>query len=331
MSTQVRDPFLAVTIDGSGATHYRVSHTAIADASYVRLPTPETDGTYIVPYNLPNIPSTYTVNCQLKNSIHESTVVGDSVILLSDVVEGVSTLRNKLRLSQVYGPNADVNTYCDSIKCFYSWVSLYNNSAEAINLSTVKLWMSWGNATSVEDTVNVGQYVTTPNGTVTEWTSVSLSGTIQPHSYFLIQGQKANNIISEVTLEPNVAISFSTFIPDLVLPELFCSSKCCSLFLSDSTVTSVTGNPFSDGALTVGFIDQYGITNVETAETYPAPYSYLHYISKNSKQQVKTLINPTVEHSDNSTDYVSLSIKNLTPTTIIGTSAQPRNSSYVGS
>ena len=328
MSVQVRDPFLAVTIDGSGATHYRVSHNEIANTAYTRLPEPQEDGTYVVPYNLPNIPRTYSVSCQLKNSIHESAIVSDSVVLLSDIVAGVSTLKDKLRIAQVYGPNADVDTYCDGIKCFYSWISLYNNSSQPIDLSSVKLWMSWGNSTSVYDDAGLA-YNTTPDGTVTNWTPLTLSGIIQPNSYFLIRGDKANNIVDESIIAPNVAISFDTFVPDLILPGLFVSSKCNSLLLSDSSVSSVINNPFNSGALSVGYIDQHGITNIETSETYPNPYAIVNFSVKNSKQQVKTLISVTSPAVDNSVDYSSTSIKSLNLTTILATPARPRNSSYV--
>ena len=62
MSTQVRDPFLAVTIDETGATHYRVAHENLSSAIYTRLPDPQEDGKYLVSYTLPNTPSTYSVS-----------------------------------------------------------------------------------------------------------------------------------------------------------------------------------------------------------------------------------------------------------------------------
>lgn len=329
MATQVRDPFLAVTIDGDHATHYRVSHNAIAEAAYVRLPEPQVDGTFLVPYNLPNVPGAYNVSTQLRNSLRESDVFQSSVVLLSDLVSDISTLKDKLRIAQVYGANAAPATFADGLKCLYSWVSLYNNSDTAIDLSTVAIWTRYGNATSTYDDIALA-YNTVPDGTTSDWTKIQLSGTIQPGKYFLIQGAKVANIIAEETLKP--CITFDVFVPDLVLPDLFVSSKMQNVYLSDATLASINGDPFASGACSTGFIDLYGATNIEVgAEEYPAPYSILNYIIKNSKQQVKTIVNPTIGALDNSTDYTSTSIKSLTTVTIQASPAKPRNSTYVAS
>ena len=329
MSTQVRDPFLAVTIDGTGATHYRVAHENLSGATYTRLPEPSQDGKYIVPYNLPNIPASYNVSVQIKNSLHESTVASEPVVLLSDLASDVSLLKDKLRIAQSYGATAAPNAYADSLKCLYSWVSLYNNSNSPINLSTVAIWTRYCNATSTYDSA-ASIWNTVPDGTTSVWTKNQLSGTIQPGKYFLIQGAKVINIVSEETLTP--CITFDTFVPDLVLPSLFVSSKMANIYLSDATLQSVTGDPFASGACSTGFIDLYGATNIEVGiEEYPAPYSIVNHIVKNSKQQVKTLINPTIGALDNSIDYSSTSIKSLTPVTIQASVAKPRNSTYVAS
>ena len=329
MSTQVRDPFLAVTIDGTGATHYRVAHENLSGATYTRLPEPSEDGKYIVPYNLPNIPASYNVSVQIKNSLHESVVVSEPVVLLSDLISYVSVLKDKLRIAQSYGATAAPNAYADGLKCFYSWVSLYNNSDTPINLSTVAIWTRYGNATSTYDEVALA-WNTVPDGTTSEWTKTILSGTIQPGKYFLIQGAKVANIIAEQTLNP--CITFDVFVPDLVIPTLFVSSKMTNIYLSDASLASINGDPFASGAYSKGFIDLYGCTNIEAGvEAYPAPYSIVNYIVKNSKQQVKTLTAPTVGALDNSTDYSSTSIKSLTPVTIQASVAKPRNSTYVAS
>ena len=327
MSTQVRDPFLAVTIDGSGSTHYRVAHQDLNTAVYTRLPEPQEDGTFLVPYTLPNIPASYNVSVQLKNSIHESTVVTEPVILLSDLVSDVSTLKDKLRIAQVYGANAAPTTFADGLKCLYSWVSLYNSSNAPIDLSKVAIWTRYGNATSTYNDIALS-YNTVPDGTTSDWTKIQLSGTIQPGKYFLIQGAKVANIVAEETLTP--CITFDVFVPDLVLPDLFISSKMQNVYLSDATLQSITGDPFASGACSTGFIDLYGCTNIEVGtEEYPAPYSILNYIIKNSKQQVKTIVNPTIGALDNATDYTSTSIKSLTAVTIQASIAKPRNSTYV--
>lgn len=329
MSTQVRDPFLAVTIDGTGATHYRVAHENLSGVTYTRLPEPSEDGKYAVPYNLPNIPASYNVSVQIKNSLHESAIVSEPVVLLSDLASDISPLKDKLRIAQSYGATATPNAYADGLKCLYGWVSLYNNSNTTIDLSTVAIWTRHGNATSTYDDVAL-VWNTVPDGTISEWTKTVLSGTIQPGKYFLIQGAKVANIIAEETLTP--CITFDVFVPDLVLPSLFISSKMTNIYLSAATLQSITGDPFASVACSTGFIDLYGCTNIEVGtEEYPIPYSIVNYIVKNSKQQVKTLINPTIGAIDNSTDYSSTSIKSLTPVTIQASVAKPRNSTYVAS
>ena len=329
MSTQVRDPFLAVTIDETGATHYRVAHENLTSAVYARLPDPQLDGKYIVPYTLPNTPSTYSVSVQVKNSLHESTVVSESVVLLSDVIAGVSTLRNKLRIAQSYGCNAAPTTYADGLKCLYCWLSLYNDSDTAIDLSTVKIWTRYGDAASTYDDVGLA-WNTVPTGTTSEWTSISLTGTIQPNKYFLIRGDKAANIVAEETLTPCITFEAGTQVPDLIVPGLFISSKMANIYITDSTVSTVTGNPFANGALSVGFVDLYGATAFEAGvEEYPTPASIVGYYIGNSKAKVKTLIDPTADALDNLTDYVATSIKSLTTTTILASVANPRNSTYV--
>lgn len=328
MSTQVRDPFLAVTINGTGSTHYRVAHQDLNTAAYTRLPEPQEDGTFLVPYTLPNIPSSYNVSVQLKNSLHESNVLTEPIILLSDVVSTVSTLKDKLRIAQSYGPNAAPATWADGLKCFYSWISLYNNSDTPIDLSTVALWTRYGNATSVYDDVALS-YTTTPDGTKSDWTKVTLSGTIQPHKYFLIQGKKAANIVAEETLVP--AITFDVFVPDLVLTDtLFVSSKYNNLYLADASLVAPPADIFASGACSTGFIDLYGTTAFEAGvEEYPIPECIVGYTVNNSKSQVKTIINPTIGALDNATDYTSTSIKSLTAVTIQASIAKPRNSTYV--
>lgn len=329
MSTQVRDPFLAVTINGNGATHYRVAHENLSTATYTRLPDPQEDGTFLVAHTLPNTPGNYTVSAQLKNSLHESTVVSEPVILLSDIVSDVSALRNKLRIAQSYGCNAAPTTYADGLKCLYCWISLYNNSDTAIDLSTVKLWTRYGDATSVYDNVGL-VWNTTPTGTSSEWISITLSGTIQPNKYFLIRGDKSANIVAEETLTPCITFESGTQVPDLVLPGLFISSKMANIYLTDSTVTSITGDPFASGALTTGFIDLYGATSFEAGvEEYSTPSYIVEYYVGNSKAKVKTLINPIIEALNNLTDYAATSIKSLTATTILTSVANPRNSTYV--
>ena len=331
MSTQVRDPFLAVTINGTGATHYRVAHENLSTATYTRLPDPQEDGTFLVAHTLPNTPGNYTVSAQLKNSLHASTVASEQVILLSDIVETVSTLRNKLRIAQIYGNTVVPDLMPDAIKCFYCWMSLYNNGTTPIDLSTVKLWTRYENCTSVLDGAT-GTYINTPTGVLSDWTAITLSGTIQPGKYFLIQGKRPATILNEGTITP--AIDFTTFAPDLDLTSsLFISSKFQNVFLSDATLTSVPSDIFASGALTTGFIDLWGATSQDAKSTppemYQNPQAIVSYMVNSSKSQVRTIINPTIEALANSTDYSSTSIKSATPTTILTSIARPRNSAYV--
>ena len=95
-------------------------------------------------------------------------------------------------------------------------------------------------------------------------------------------------------------------------------------------MSTVTGDPFANGALSVGFVDLYGATAFEAGvEEYPTPASIVGYYIGNSKAKVKTLIDPTADALDNLTDYVATSIKSLTTTTILASVANPRNSTYV--
>jgi len=138
MATQVRDNILAVTINGTGSTHYRIAHDAnITTTEYSTLPLENPANTFLVRHDLPTTPGNYTLSVQLKNSLHESSVLTSDVSLLSNINANVSTLRNKLRIAQSFGPNADPDTYCDDIHCFYGFISLYNNSATDIDLSNV--------------------------------------------------------------------------------------------------------------------------------------------------------------------------------------------------
>lgn len=333
MSTQVRDPFLAVTIDETGATHYRVAHENLTSATYTRLPDPQEDGKYLVAYTLPNTPATYSVQVQVKNSLHESTVASESVVLLSDLVAGVSTLHDKLRIAQIFGNNVTPDTIPDGVNCFYCWLSLYNNGTTPINLSTVKLWTRYENCTSVLDEVS-GTYTNTQTGVLSDWAAITLSGTIQPGKYFLIQGKRPATITGESTTTP--AINFTTFVPDLDLSSsMFISSKFQNIFLSDATVTTIPSDIFAHGALIPGFIDLWGSTAQDATSTppeiYQNPQSIVNYMVNGSKSQARYINNPTIPALDNSLDYTSLSIKKLTTTTILTSLARPRNSAYVAS
>lgn len=330
MAVTVKDPFLNVTINSTGATHYRVNTSQVMDGiDYVRLPTPEVNGSFIVPYNLPNVPGSYNVSVQLKNSLHESAVLSSSIILLGDVIETVSVHHNKLRIAQLYGNNVTPDTIPDGIKCIYCWMSLYNAGTEAIDLSTVAVWTRYENCTSTLDSVT-GTYVNVPTGVKSAWVKVPLSGTIQPGKYFLIKGKRPTTIVLEETLVP--CIDFTTFVPDLDLSaSLFISSKMQNVILVDSSVTEIPADPYANGVCTTGFIDLFGSTNVETdgSETYSNPTAYIiNYSTKSSKQQVRTIVNPTIEAADNSLDYTATSIKSITTTTILTSLAKPRNSTY---
>lgn len=350
MSTQVRDPFLAVTIDTTGSTHYRVDHENLPTAAYTRLPAPEDDGKFVVPYDLPNVPSTYTVSVQTKNSLHESAVLSESVILLSDINPAVSTLRNKLRIAQSFGPNVTPTTMCDEIKCFHSFISLYNNSDTEIDLSTVKLWTRYQNATSTPsydvDGITLLEYITLPDNPVvlTNWASVTLSGTIAPNGYFLILGPRVpiENIQADTAAIEQIL--FTTGIEDTTnyhvdldlsaSSDFYISSKLVQIVLTDSSVTSLPESIYAEGAFCAGFIDLYGCTANDSdvvAENYAVPDCILGYYDGNSKQRVKNLIAPTVEAVNNDTDYTTSSIKSLTSVTIrASVNCRPRNSNFTG-
>lgn len=348
MSTQVRDPFLAVTIDTTGSTHYRVAHENLAAASYTRLPAPEDDGKFVVPYNLPNVPSTYPVSVQTKNSLHESAVVSEDVTLLSDIVSTVSAKRNLLRIAQSFGPNVTATTMCDEIKCYHSFVTLYNNSASPIDLSTVKIWTRYQNATSVPVYTGeiITEYVTNPDSpaSLTDWQSATLTGTIQPNKYFLILGPRVATENIQADSNSAEIVQFTTDVEGLtnfhvdldlsITGNFYVSSKFVDIVLTDSSVTSLPANIYNNGALCTGFIDMYGCTANKSStatENYEVPDCILNYFNNNSKQQLKTIINPTVEASSNLTDYTSTSIKSATINTVrTNPLIRPRNSNFTG-
>lgn len=348
MSTQVRDPFLEVKIDTDGSTHYRVAHENIASVPYTRLPEPLEDGQYAVSYNLPNVPSTYTVSVQNKNSLHESAVISESVILLSDIVSTVSAKRNLLRIAQAFGPNVTPTTMCNEIKCYHGFVTLYNNSASPIDLSTVKIWTRYQNATSVPIVVNeiTTGYTTNPDSPVslTVWKSVTLTGTIEAGKYFLILGPEVASGNIQADGKSAEIVQFTTgvegltdFHVDLDLSassDFYISSKLVQIVLTDSSVTSLPESIYADGALCTGFIDLYGCTankSLVAAENFEIPQCMLTYFNDNSKQQLKTIINPVIEASSNLTDYTSTSIKTATVNTIrTNPLIRPRNSNFTG-
>jgi len=344
MATLVRDNILAVTIDGTGATHYRVAHDEnLPTAEYVQLPIPNegTSNLFLVRHDLPTVPGIYPVSVQIKNSLHESDVVSESVTLLSNIAAGVSTLRNKLRIAQVFGPNADPDTYCDDVHCFYGFISLYNNSLTDINLANVAIWTRYQNMTST--TLDGGlTWSTLPDdpATKSEWTKTVLSGTIGAGKYFLIQGPRPveGHIVNEVGLTP--AINFTAgvddatnFHTDLDLSgsaTFYISSKVSEVFLADASLAAVPSTIYNGGALCTGFIDLHGAGTTDLGTL--APECIYNYMTSNSKQQVKTIIDPTKEAMDNSLDYTTKSIKTATPAlirTLIWDTAKPRNSTYI--
>lgn len=361
MATQVNDPFLAVKIDGTGATHYKVSHETSAESTTnldaittaTRLPVPEEDGTFIVRHDLPNVPGTYFVKCKLNNSLDISDVASEEVLLLGSLDPDVSTLYSKLRIAQSFGCNADPDTYADGINCAYSWISLYNNSAQAIDLSAVAIWTRYQNATSTIE-APATEYTTVPDypALKSAWTKHTLSGTIQPGKYFLIRGAKIADdhfydVATGLPLDEetfNFGIQFTAiagedasnagtkFFYDLSLPTLFLSSKMVEIFVADNSLTEVPVSLFNIGALTPHFIDLYGATAAidPLTEEYLAPEAMAEYYLDNSKQKVKTIIAPTVNPANSLTDYTATSIKAKSAATIIATATmRPRNSLYV--
>lgn len=342
MATQVRDNILAVTINGTGSTHYRIAHDAnLATTDYSTLPLENPANTYLVRHDLPNTPGNYTLHVQLKNSLHESDVLTSDLSLLSNINPAVSALRNKLRIAQVFGPNADPDTHCDDVHCFYGFISLYNNSLVNIDLANVAVWTRYQNMTSTSADGGV-TWSTLPDDPATKstWAKTQLSGTIEAGKYFLIQGPRppAGNIFNEVGLTPAIVFSSgaddaSVFHTDLDLsasPTFYVSSKVSEIFLADATLAAVPESVYNSGALCAGFIDLHGAGTTDLGTL--APECIYNYMTGNSKQQVKTIIDPTIEAVDNSLDYTAKSIKTATPTTIrtlAWDTAKPRNSTYI--
>jgi len=349
MATQVRDNILAVTINGTGSTHYRIAHDAnLASVEYETLPLEDPANTYLVRHDLPTVPGNYTLSVQLKNSLHESSVLTSDLSLLSNINPAVSTLRNKLRIAQSFGPNADKDTYCDEIKCFHSWISLYNNSETNIDLANVAVWTRWQDATSinigVDPAILWATNPTVPNVKI-GWNKTVLSGTIAPNSYFLILGPRVpteqivqdGKSIEQIKFTTD-AEGADTFHVDLDLSlstDFYISSKYTEMFLSDASLVAVPEDIYSTGALCANFIDLYGATaNTSTIveENFLEPQCIYNYFGSNSKQQVKTIVDPTIEASANLTDYTAKSIKSATAAnirTLAWDTAKPRNSVYV--
>jgi hypothetical protein len=122
------------------------------------------------------------------------------------------------------------------------------------------------------------------------------------------------------------------FYYDLDAPTIFVSSKMTEIFVADNALVTPPSTIFNTGSLTPHFIDLYGATAniLPLVEDYLVPQNIAHYYNDNSKQKLKTIINPTVASIDNLTDYTATSIKSKTASVIIATpTMRPRNSLYV--
>lgn len=363
MSTTVRDNLLAITVRGTGSTHYRVAHDETIDSKpWIELPQAEEpqEGddflTYLVRYDLPEASyGPYTLTVQLKNKLHQSNKEIIEIVYQSNYNSQISSLFGKLRIFQAFSPIADPDTYYDEVKCFHPWLSLYNNSDDAIDLSTVKLWTRNQDATSYIDAVEPLTPVTDPSTqivntiatvpqTMKAWRSVTLSGTLPARKYFLILGKRINPAyVNPLETASTEVLKFVTtggvdvvsgediqYYVDLDLSsaneetEFFISSKHSEIMLTESTVTSVGTDAASvivNGAFFPKFIDLMGFT-ADPAEGFVAPlHREIEYFADNSKQQVKTLIytegNPiTIEPVTSGWGYVKASIKSLAASAI---------------
>ncbi|MDR2941098.1 MAG: lamin tail domain-containing protein [Treponema sp.] len=161
----------------------------------------------------------------------------------------------------------------------HSFIELYNNSNNPISLNGYSLQYAAGFST------NAGNGA--PNGNITtdgDWNKIDLSGTISPHSSFLVLGKKGTNASPALSIADNSGD---------IKQEFVINNRCFKVALISNTTLLTVQNPFNvdgNGTKAAGYIDMVGALNT-TGTDYIQGYegTQITNLNKQTGQRRKTI------------------------------------------
>ena len=196
-------------------------------------------------------------------------------------IGGVFANENTLLILQV-GAATDGNVS-------HSFVELYNNGEQAVNLSGYSLQYAEGTR---ESNAANRPNLATEDG---EWNKIDLSGTIQPKHSFLILGKKGENA--------NPALLITDDYGDINDGDFEVSNRSFKVVLLSNTDLLTVQNPFDiDGAGTkaTGYVDMVGAMNTVGEDKINGyEQNPITDLNKQTGQRRKTLI----DTDDNAYDF----------------------------
>jgi len=172
----------------------------------------------------------------------------------------------------------------------HSFIELYNNTNNPINLSGYSLQYAAGYST------NTGNGSGPDGNTTTDgpWGKIDLSGTIQPKHSFLVLGNKGTNT--------SPALSITDGSGD-INQAFTVNNRCFKVALMSNTTLLTVQNPFDadgNGTKSDGYIDMVGALNTSGTD-YIQGYegTRITNLNKQTGQRRKTL----ADHDDNGVDF----------------------------
>ena len=202
---------------------------------------------------------------------------------------------NTLLIFQVYGAGAETD---GSVS--HTFVELYNNSDQAVNISAYSL--QYANGTS------------STNPAVDDWTKIDLTGSIPAHGSFLILGEKANTAARLQITET----------ADLSVPGFTLSNRSFKVALMANQTLLTVPNPFDigAGANAPAYVDMLAATNTGSADSIDAAEgTKFNDLSKQKAIRRKSLI----DSNNNANDFRSVDYRTSGTNDDTLTQVRPRN------
>jgi len=216
-----------------------------------------------------------------------------------EILAGIrDNLAGKLLILQAYGSSSDANGTT------HSFVELYNNSNEWIDLNGISLFFANG----------IRGLAARAAGVDAQWQRIPLNGTIPPRTSFLILGYRQNlNAPDSVGSGNNPRFAIRENSADLFAPNFSLSNRAFKVALIRSEGRLTVQNPFTMdgtiGEIADGYIDMLGSANDINHATNPDNiFGFETAPARNSGSQSARRINLN-DTDNNSADFTTVDFR----------------------
>lgn len=251
----------------------------------------------------------YDVCITAVDKTNNESVKNTPVVVNTLMGELPNTLINNVIIAQVFSPSSTVVNTQDGVTVDHCFITLYNKSDTAVNLSNAKLY--W-------------KYDAYP-----QWIKTNLTGIIQPKKHFLIRGSKLTGVVPGT----NILVDWSICVPDLdcsvnwnnfvdpnpddvinvsdrmvqwgISQNLFyVASKTGVIYLSDKEVDSLPENPWLVKNTLPDYVDMVGLLGNDGVNTI-GETTPINGVKKSLILNRKQLNNEYIDTDNNSADFAS--------------------------